>query len=280
MPFPSVLPYQLVNKYRDPGIVTDAGTIQMNQYMSSNPSNGGNDNCASLLGNLRKMKDQGAGPALVDMVGGSRLDILIKGQGRPEDFATVWNFMCRNKDHLKKIKVDVRSRRTKSGKLGEIENSGNIFDLYFKGNSDMEAIQRMIKDRFFGIDCVGFVANYMIYAGLWDKYYGANPSQWDDWFFTEEVKKIEDIEPLNILLWNGHIAIVDWVWSMDGKTAKVDICQSSSGGPQCNEYVKITETNAKTYKNRKAFKLSEGTPKLPVDGNVYIMKRKGLDFYS
>lgn len=280
MSFPSVLPYELVNEYTNPGIATDVGVIPMNQYLSGNPENGGNDNCSGLIGPLRKMKDQGSGLTLNSMFNGHRLDILLKGQGRPDDFATVWNFMCRNKDQLKKIKVDVRSRRNKSGDIGLIEKAGNIHDLYFKGKSDSEAIKAMIKDRFFGIDCIGFVANYMIYAGLWDKYYGANPSQWDDWFFTKEVKKARDIEPLNILLWKGHIAIVDWVWWVGDKMVHVDLCQSSAGGPQCNEYVYIEETSSKAYKGRKVFKLSGGTPKLPVDGHVYIMKRKGLDFYS
>lgn len=294
----SVLPYWLVDEYRNPGIDTDAGYIALDQYLCGNPYNGGNDNCADLIQSLRVKKDKGTGPKLQDMFSDSRLDILLKGQGRPEDFATIWNFMFRNKDHLKKIDVKVRSRRPKSGSLGAVEKSGNIYDLYFKGKSDAEAIKQMIKDRFFGIDCIGFVANFMIYAGLWDKYKGANPNKWDNWHFTKEVKKARDIEPLNILLWSGHIAIVDWVWEhIDDKTVKVDICQSSSGevtGPQCNERVLIQEmsSNVKIYNKkddpdedepqeyRKTFKiLHAGSPRMPVDGHVYIMKRKNLELH-
>ena len=145
----------------------------------------------------------------------------------------------------------------------------------------------MIEDRFFGIDCIGFVANYMIYSGLWTKYQGHDIPQWADRVFKVNVKKAADVKRLNILIWNGHIAIVDWVWNMlSDKQVQVDICQSSGGaeskgfvtGPQCNTFVTLTETSVSGPQNRKMFKISGGDPPLPVDGHVYIMEMKDL-FY-
>lgn len=280
MPEVFVLPYHLVNLFTNPGLEADAGFIPMNQYMSKTKKNGGNDNCHDLFKNLRWMKDGGNGPTMNSIVGGSRADIMLKGQGRPEDFVAVWNFMCRNKEQLKKLKVNVARRRTRDDpETLVIDRTGSVYDLYFKGNSDATAIKQMIADRFFGIDCIGFVADYMIYSGLWTKYHGHEIPQWADRVFKVNVKKAADVKALNILIWNGHIAFVDWVWGMlDDTSVQVDVCQSSSGGPQCNQFVTLKETSIAGPQNRKMFRISGGAPPLPVDGHVYVMQMDGL-FY-
>jgi hypothetical protein len=229
----SRLPYQFVDFLKDPGLSTKAGNVPLNQYMSKSIGNGGNDNTAALLGPLRWMRDETSGTILNSIVGGERLDILIKGQGRPDDFVKVMNFLCDNQDTLlKKIKLQVVHRPASNREQIAVEKSGTVYDLYFRDNRDVNALKMMVRDRFFGIDCIGFVANHLIYVGFWDKYYGREIDQWDQ-VFKKNVKAASEVQPLNILIWPGiHIAMVDWVWSVvDDKTVKVDICQSSSGGP-------------------------------------------------
>jgi hypothetical protein len=105
-----LLPSHLVDKLTLWGLKTDVGSVKLNQYMSKSIGNGANDNATALLGNLRWLKDGKTGPKLNDIVDAERLDILVKGQGHPDDFVKVMNFIVRNKEQLKTIKMSVVHR--------------------------------------------------------------------------------------------------------------------------------------------------------------------------
>jgi hypothetical protein len=284
MPEAFALPFQLVDHMTKPGLNCAAGVVPLNQYLSSTLSNGGNDSAHSLLKNLRWLKDKKVGPSLNSIVGSKRLDLLLKGQGRPEDFVKVWDFLCRNKDQLDTYKVDVCDRRDRSDSdTRKVRKTGTLWDMYFKGKSDTAAIKAMVADRFFGIDCIGFMADYMIYAGIWPEYKAYSIPQWADKVFKTNVTRASDVKKLNVLIFDGHIAIVDWVWGMvDANTVMVDVCQSSSSsggvvGAQCNGYAILKETSA-TWGTRRVFRLAGGTPVVPVAGNCVVMAMDGL-FY-
>jgi hypothetical protein len=267
---PLNLPYEFVDFLIKPGLDCDAGVVKLNQYMCKNIKNGGNANATALIGPLRWMKEGGKGTQLNKIVGGTEIDLILKGQGDPASFTMVWDFMCRNQEMLKAIKL---------------EQGKNVYDLYFRGNRDAIALQKMVDHCFFGIDCVGFVANYLMYVGLWDKYQGFEISQWDTVFKTN-IKDSDRVRPCQILLWTGfnHIAIVDWVHYVDGNKVIVDICQSSTGGPQCNERAILTRTTTQGRGNYQMFKIEGGTTNddkkrpVPVGGHVYIMARKGFSY--
>lgn len=271
------LPFHFVDHLCHPGLNAAAGRIPLNAYLSKTASNGGNDSATSLFGKLRWMKDGGTGPTMNSLVGGKAVDLALKGQGSGDAFVAIWNFMCRNKEQLKKLDVEVCGRRDKKKPAEKVVlKTGNVYDLYFKGRSDRAAIEQMIADRFFGIDCVGYVANYLLYNHEWDEYKGAEPAQWPMWHCQGKVNKASEVKALDFLVWNGHIAMVDWIWGMvDAKTVQIDVCQSSSGGPQCNERVLLKETSA-TVSGRRQFLISGGTPKLPVDGLVVVARRAGF----
>ena len=276
------LPWEFVDYLTKPGLGTNGGDVPLNQYMCKSKSNGGNDNTHNLMKRLRKMQDNGSGPTLSSILGTSRLGILIKGQGHPDDFVTTWNFMCRNKDQLRDIEMDVvdRRQRNNTNEMGKVLKSGNIHDMYFKNRADSAALKMMVQDRFFGLDCIGFVANYLQYVDIWSKYHGASISQWGTHVFKINVRKVEDVKALDLLLWGGHVALVDWVWGeVDKKTIRIDVCQSSSGGPQCNEFVNLTQLSEERN-GRRVFKVSGGTPKLPVDGRCVVMRRKGITIFD
>jgi hypothetical protein len=273
------LPWQYVDYLTSPGLNTTAGAVALNQYMCKTNTNGGNDSATSLYSKLRWMKNLGQGSTMNTLVGGKLVDQALKGQGQGKTFVEIWNFMLRNKEQLKKLNVEVcaRRERTKSD-TKVVLRTGNVYDIYFNGRTDRAALQAMVADRFFGIDCIGFTAGYLLFNGEWNEYQGAHPLQWADWHCREKVSSAKDVKPLDFLIWNGHIAIVDWVWGMvDDKTVKVDVCQSSAGGPQCNEFVQLQETNSYAPGGRRQFKIfNRGNPKMPVDGNVFIMRRKGF----
>lgn len=271
------LPYEYVNLLRKPGLGCSAGTVALDAYLCKTESNGGNDSATSLLGPLRWKKDGGNGPTLNTLAGGVEIDLALKGQGTHGTFALIWNFMCRNKEMLKTLDVEACARRTRDKPGKQVMRSGSVYKLYFEGRSDKAALEAMIDDRFFGIDCIGFTSNYLRWVGEWDKYYGATPAQWMQWHCKINVDKARDIKPLDFLIWDGHIAIVDWVWGMpDDKTVKVDICQSSAGGPQCNEYALLRETNVHASGRRKFKVQHPGTPAMPVTDDFVVMRRKGF----
>ena len=271
------LPYQYVNLLRKPGLSCGAGTVALDAYLCQTQGNGGNDSAVSLLGALRWKKDGGTGPTLNSLVGGTEMDLALKGQGTHDTFVAIWNFMCRNKALLKTVIVEACGRRTKDKPDKQVLKKGTVFDLYFAGRSDKAAIEAMIDDRFFGMDCIGFTANFLRWLGEWSEYKGATPAQWAQWHCTQNVGKASEIKPLDFLIWGGHIAIVDWVWGLsDDKTVKVDVCQSSAGGPQCNEYALLKETSV-FESGRRKFKIEHrGTPAMPVHADCIVQRRAGF----
>jgi hypothetical protein len=272
------LPYHYVDHLH--ALTFTGGVVKLKQYMCKTQSNGGNDSATSLFKNLRWLKDGGTGPTLNTLAGGRLIDEALKGQGQPKTFVAIWDFMCRNKEQLKKLKVEACGGREKESNWEkQVLRTGNVYDLYFAGNSDQQAIQKMIADRFFGIDCIGFAAGVLIYNGEWTEYKGAEPAYWPKWHCKEEVSKAADIKALDFMLWDGHIAMIDWVWEHPtDKSVRVDICQSSDIGPHYNTNVIIKETNQTNWGGRRVFKFENtGSPPSPVTGHFYIQRRK--DFF-
>lgn len=276
MPVVHKLPSDLVIAMTEPGLDTTAGPVPLDQYMCKNVDNGGNDNTKALIGQLRWMKDNnGKGKMLNDLVGNDPIDILLKGQGEPKHFVQVWEFMLRNKEQLKKINVET-SHYEKGGKIPDGKN-GNVFDLYFKNNTDANALHAMVRDRFFGIDCVGFVANYLIYIGIWDKYKGYDINLWPD-IFTTRINGIDDIRMLNIVIWppKTHIAIIDRVVEKVGETVRVELCQSNGGGPKTNAFVHLKQTGF--IDGRMRFDIADGVPPMNPAGSVIVCGMPDLSY--
>jgi len=271
------LPYHFVDFLKKPGLACKAGTVPLDAYLCLTKSNGGNDSADSLLGQLRWMKDGGNGTTLNSQAGGVAIDLAWKGQGKPETFVKIWDFMCRNKEALKKLKVEVCAARDDPD-VKIVKRTGNVFDLYFKDRSDKAAIEAMIDDRFFGIDCIGFVSNFLVWCGEWSEYKGVVPSKWAAHHHKIPVHKVQDLKPLDVLLWGGHIAIVDWVWKpIDGDKVEIDVCQSSAGGPQCNERAILRDLKVKNSDGRWMFDIfNAGSRPMPVRAHCYAMRREGF----
>lgn len=277
MPDVNKSPSDLVRYLTSPGLSTTAGTVPLNQYMCLSLGNGGNDTASSLLGQLRWMRDGGNGPTLNDLVGPTRFDVALKGQGRPEDFVKIMNFIIANKNAVGKLKIEVahRTRTTQNGEtvfVKTVDWTGLAKDRYFTTNGDRDALVAMVNDKIFGLDCIGFVANYLIYVNVWNEYQGYNIDQWPS-LFSQRITSYDEICSLCILIWPGsHIAIIDRVTDYDetNKICTVDVCQSSSGGPQINECVQLKQSAGR-------FEIADpGKPTMPVRGTVTIHQKIGL----
>ncbi len=261
-----------------------AGQVPLKQYMSSTHSNGGNDSTHELFKSLRWYHEGGikSAPDMNTLIGGKNLDLALKGQGSGPTFIQIWDFMCRNKEQMKKLKVKVYARRDKKNPEAKVfVKEGSIYDLYFKNYSEQGALELMVADHFFGIDCIGFTGQFLVYTGEWQSYIGTLPRDWADKHCKDPINAAKDIRALDFLVWVGcgHIAIVDEVFDMpDGKTVRVDICQSSSGGPQLNQWVLLQETKHASFGRTHYKILHRGTPAMPVSSDVYVMRRRDFCF--
>jgi hypothetical protein len=261
MPSVFKLPYHFVDYLTNPGLQTMAGQVPLNQYMSLSKSNGGNVQIDALLSHLRarNIKDVDSRLTIDATVGWTELNLVWKGQGHADAFVKVMDFLCNNQDQFKGI----------GGELGK------VYTNYFEQNRDEIALQKMVAAKYFGIDCIGFVANYLRYVGLWDKYKPYEIDQWDR-VFPKNVRKVDDIQPLNLMIWPGkHVAIIDWVYdSINGGKRQIDVCQSSSGGPLCHEDVYLSEAG-RGWKGYTQFQI---TGKVPVGGFCYVMSWPSLNY--
>ena len=134
----------------------------------------------------------------------------------------------------------------------------------------------MVVARFFGIDCIGFVANYLIWAGYLTTYPGLAI---DDWAgrFREKVTRTDQIRPLTIMIWKGvHVAIIDSVMSLTDTAALVNVCQSSSGGAQTNSFVTLTKLSTKGAGGVTMWKVEGGTPVMPYQAQCYLINGPDL----
>ncbi len=272
------LPYEFVDYLTKPGLDCGAFSVPLDAYLSGNERNGGADSAKSLIGNIRgKVRDGGSGPTLQSLYG-SGLDRMWRGCGSPDVIRGVWKFLCRNKEQLKSVHVGVYDRRDRKHPDDKVKRTGgNLYDLYFSGGSDKSALQKMVDDRFFGLDCIGFVGNYLVWVGEWGDYSSNSPSRWPTKICKRNVDKATDVKPLDFLCWSGHVAIVDWVWkTIDDDTVQVDVCQSSAGGPQCNERVLLRRTGIKSGGHRQFKILHRGSPPMPVHSNCIIQRRDGF----
>ena len=259
-------PNDFVNHLINPGLNAIPGRIPLKQYVCLSKKNGGNAEIDALLSALRAkaLRDKSTRETIDEYVGATELNLLWKGQGRPQSFIDVMDFLVDNKDQMQGVQ----------GTLGK------VYSKYFAQTEDATALKKMVADHYFGIDCIGFVANYLRFCGLWNEYKPYEIDQWDR-VFTKRVNTIDDIEHLSLMVWPGsHVALVHIAWADDlgPLKCKVDICQSSKGGPQTNRGIYLTDSRSPTVKGYKAFAI-EG--KVPVGGHCYLMTwpelRYGVD---
>jgi len=260
------IPSDFVDYLTDPGLPVYDMNIPLTQYVCSDPNFGGNAEAAQLIGYANQK-------IFVDEISKTRISSrtrnigrLTTGQGYPDDFILLMEHMTDNIDKMRSAP--------------ELKNKE-----YFRDpNLGVEAIlKKMVEKKVFGMDCIGFVSQYLVYAGVWQEYKTYYPADYRREF--KPVKSLSEVQRLCLVIWNNyHIGIIDNVDSYDSDTDEilVDICQSSSGeakGPQTNYGVTLRKSPGEAYEGAQKFKIFRaGSPAMPVKHPVYICKMPGLVF--
>ncbi|MGE7469641.1 hypothetical protein ACQKLX_09375 [Bosea sp. NPDC003192] len=193
------------------------GLVSITSYMSANPmfggGSGGNAKAGKLRNIIRRIAKGRPDAWLVEQPGFNR---VFSGQGSLADFALVMGIVNFNRDEIKKDKD---------------------FAPYF-ANKDF--LQEMADDGVFGIDCIGFTGNYMVEAKLHASYKGLLPIDYSSTF--RPVKSLGAIQKYGVvMLTNGlHIQFINDVRHRNGYVL-LDLCQSSTGGPQLNTDVRLSQ---------------------------------------
>jgi hypothetical protein len=257
-------PSDFVDYLTDPGLPVYDMNIPLTQYVCSNPNFGGNAEAAQVIGYANQK-------IFVDEISKTRINSrtrnigrLTTGQGYPDDFILLMEHMTDNIDKMRSAP--------------ELKNKE-----YFRDpNLGVEAIlNKMVEKKVFGMDCIGFVSQYLVYAGVWQEYKTYYPADYRREF--KPVKSLSEVQRLCLVIWNNyHIGIIDNVDSYDSDTDEilVDICQSSSGeakGPQTNDGVTLRKSPGDAYEGAQKFKIFRaGSPAMPVKHPVYICKMPAL----
>ena len=209
-------PAEYVDKLHDllvPGYKGEpSGKVSISTYLCANASFGGAANAGVLAVNLKKIAVAHSENS-INQPGFWR---IFNGQGSRDNFVAAMMLIDKYQDEFKKVKELAK---------------------YFKTNNFLQA---MIDDKCFGLDCIGFVGTWLVEACLEGSYVGRKPLDYAAVF--KPVKRLDEITDNSVvMLTNGmHIQVIDYVKSRDGnKSITVDLCQSSSGGPQTNTSVTI-----------------------------------------
>lgn len=188
------------------------GKVAITSYLSANASFGGNSKASTLSMALQRIVKNKPEFALTQGPGFYR---VFTGQGSRDNFITAMSIVNKYQGEFKAVKEIAK---------------------YF---SSADFLQAMVDDACFGLDCIGFVGTYLVDASLEASYVGRRPLDYTALFAP--VQSLDQIQDLAIvMLTNGlHIQMIDEVTERGNGFVKVDLCQSSSGGPQSNVGVTI-----------------------------------------
>jgi hypothetical protein len=220
----------------------------------------GSSQINALINAMTKIVDTDSLKNVHGTVGDTQIALIRKGQANPEAYVTFMNFLWDNQEALEGVK----------GTLSK------VYEKYFSTSTSTNALARMALDNYLGYCCIGFVGQYLRYAGVWKNYKGVDIDQWKGSYggFTDKIDNVGAVQPLQLMIWprstKGHVAIIDSAKKLDSRQVLIDMCQSSAGGPQCNRGVMLID-NGGTLEGRRAFSLQGGSPEPPVAADCYIV---------
>jgi hypothetical protein len=229
-------PAEALSAYKNMECSVAGGTaiVSVNKYRNANKASAATGGCQDAL--VLKDRLRGVAKDAWDRAGGSTayVDVFV-GKGSPWAIAGVLETLAAHADAF--AKAYLKSKGTPEGRCAAI-----------LANDDLEweeALQRICNE-FIGLDCNGFVGNWLkvvqpdfklnqndradnVRAKA--KAYRSNASEieaWDVMCYTK----------------NEHIAAVN---SVSGPPYRFMVCQSAGGGPRMNEFAFI-KTGTKTFK--------------------------------
>ena len=137
-------------------------------------------------------------------------------------------------------------------------------DFLADDNSSWQDTMQAISDAFLGLDCNGFVGNWLQTC---DHALKLGPQNGPRQVYNQCKQtrtSLDDIEDADVIVWANfsHIATIDT--EAGAGSPKFNVCQSAGGGPRINEYTISVKSPGK-------FQLSGGYPAGDVQGDVYIL---------
>ncbi len=209
-------PAEYVDKLHDlriPGYKgSPNGKVSISAYLSANPMFGGAAKANTLATALWSIATKHNEPAIHN----PGFSMVFSGQGNRDNFVAAMTIINNSKDEFKAVKA---------------------LEKYFKTDNFLQA---MVDDNCFGQDCIGFVGGWVVEACLESAYVGRRPLDYAALF--KPVKSLDEVTDNSIIMMTSglHIQVIDYVKTRDGnKSITVDLCQSTSGGPQTNVGVTI-----------------------------------------
>lgn len=290
----SELPSDFVNYLTSPGLsIPSAGSIPLQQYVCSVEAYGGSKNAEAVIGALNSKipvdssrtagRDGSISPDNRISAQTRKIGRMMTGQGYPDDFVLVMEHFAANFEEAKKLVVQpYDSVKGEDGKRHSVPEGRPraISSIYgYKGSNAADYLNAMVEKKVFGVDCIGFVSQYLVYAGVWSEYKTYYPDNYAAEF--KPISRLSQIVPLAVMIWdNYHIGIIDSVNSFNPDeenptSVTVDVCQSSSGGPQINKNVEIAISPGDKFRSYQKFKFKNSSS-MPVKAPVYIGVMPGL----
>lgn len=177
---------------------------------------------------------------------------VFTGKGSPEAIMAVLTFFYDYSDRFIKAFGHASGPRRR------------VADWLADDNLSWQDTLQNISNEFIGLDCNGFVGNWLAKSDHSLKI-GPNTRPRDVYDKRRiQRQSVDTIQGKDVVVWQNfsHIAAIDW--GADSGLPNFNICQSAGGGPRINEY-KIVPAGSGT------FRLSGGIPKWDVSGAVYII---------
>ncbi len=265
----SKLPCHYVDYLCNPGLKTRGGIVPLQMYMGAH-KNG--EKSASFLtalfgARLADLDDPSWTPQ--SCVPDKELAVMIKGQGNDAYYVRLWDWIWDNQEQLGSSNSQVLR---------------DVYNKYFvRKEGGPNPLYGMVKDAYFGNECIGFVSNYLRYIKVWNEYRGVDNHRWS-LHFPQKIQRLEDVRSLDLLEWTtyGHIALVDDVEGVSNGKLKLDISQCSGfegglKGPMSNRGVFLSVAAEQGGDNHTRFTIS-GI--VPVGGDLQVRRMPGLQYAS
>jgi hypothetical protein len=292
-----VAPSRYVDELCNPGLDTSAGPVALSAYVSGRlrsplaaavlqqldrQMDGGEPSSdhAGALADLRALRQQVRGGS--GEVRESNWRRVFTGQGLPVNLVAVWEFVLSHRSFLESLPP---LRAAADGRGRDRAPRDYTWAAWFARG---HAVRAMVADGVFGHDCLGFVGTYLCRAGIESGYPERSVAQYATQAGLIPVTALDEVRPLSLLLWPGaagdtqHIALIDRVHGfVEGehgqRRLRVDLCQSSVGGPQCNRRVLIAAAGGEGVHSGRTtlpgYRIVEGgTPVAPVRGPFALMR--------
>lgn len=237
---------------------SESVNVAINNYRNNGFADGKPGNTKAALA----VKDGllgAAGKGVMDLVGGATgfVDVFT-GKGSPQNIGKVLQALY---THREKFKA---AHGSKGGTGPCAKVAGYLAD----SSISWQVAMQKISDDLLGLDCNGFVGNWMKAVAPEFKLDGSKDGPRNFYNARKQTRKtMEEIEYWDVIIWENmsHIAAIHG--PLDGFGGAFYVCQSAGGGPRNNLYWIDSVTPGKF----KLTRVQGGGAAQDVGGTVYVV---------